>query len=319
VSLLDDVIKRVRDWDASRPRSLQAEPGWSEVGGCRAHLGFRLDGAWASDETDNWAAIRGTAIHKLLEEILSGEGMTTEVTTSYRGIPGHADLVVGPSSVTDHKTKTLASSKVWQDSPSAFRQARIQVHGYAAGLVDAGKLPPDCDVRLLVIPVDGRFSDWWCWEEPFDRSLADEGADRLEDVKRRMAAGEALPKDKPYAWCSEYCEFFTLCRSQDDPKAAEEITDPELASAVAAYGEANTVYSAAKKTKDRLIPVIRGLRGVAGDWRISLGEDGEPEDVLDEDAVRAIFAARDEPVPETTKAGRAGQMRVTKVKKAAAT
>ena len=64
-SWIDDVIKHVRDYDASRPRSLQAQPGWSEVGGCRAYLGFRLDGAWPTDDTDTWGAIRGTAIHGL--------------------------------------------------------------------------------------------------------------------------------------------------------------------------------------------------------------------------------------------------------------
>lgn len=315
MAFLDDIIKHVRDWDASRPRSLQAEPGWSEVGGCRAYLGFRLDGAWATDETDNWAAIRGTAIHKLLEEILSIPGMTTEVTTSYGGIPGHADLVVDPTSVTDHKTKTLASSRMWQETPSAFRQARIQGHGYAAGLVDDGTLPPDCTVRILVIPVDGRFSDWWCWEEPFDRSLADEGVARLDDVRRRMADGGPLPKDKPYAWCSSWCEFFSLCRGQDDPKAAEDITDPELAAAVAAYGEANIAYSAAKKDKERLAPMIRGLRGVAGGWRISLGDAGEDEEVPDMEAIASIFAARDEQIPLTIKTGRAATMRVTRIKR----
>jgi len=317
MTFLDDTIKRVRDWDATRPRSTQVPVGWSEVGGCRAYLGFRLEGAWASDETDNWAAIRGTAIHKLMEEVLDGAGEATEVTTSYRGIPGHADLVIDATSVTDHKTKTLASSRMWQESPAAFRQARIQAQGYAAGLVDDGVLPEDCTVRLLVIPVDGRFSDWWCWEEPFDRSLADEGADRLADVQQRMADGEHLPKDKPYAWCREWCEFFSLCRAQDDPQAMEEITDPELAAAVAAYGTATQEATRLGKEKERLAGMIRGLRGTAGDWRISLSKAGEPKDVIDEDAIAADYAARGEAVPMTVKPGNAPRLSVTRIRKAA--
>ena len=49
MSYIDEVIKRVRDADAARPRSVQAEIGWSEAGGCRAYLGYRIDGAWPSE------------------------------------------------------------------------------------------------------------------------------------------------------------------------------------------------------------------------------------------------------------------------------
>lgn len=318
MTFLDDVIKVVRDDDAARPRSVQREVGWSEVGGCRAALGYRLEGAWASDETDTWAAIRGTALHAHLEAILVGEDVRTEVETSYRGILGHADLV-DATSVTDVKTKTLASSQVWQKDPSTMRQARIQAAGYCAGLIDAGELPEDATVRLLVVPADGGFADWWCWEEAFDRDLADEGAARLEEVRRRMAAGESLPKDKPLQFCMSYCQFFSLCRGQDDPREAEEVTDPELAGAVAAYGEAHKAWSAADKQKKRLAPVIRGLRGTAGGWRISLGQGGEDKDVLDEAAVVADYAARGLPVPMTVKPGDAPRLSVTPVRRKAAT
>ena len=176
---IEDAIAAMREHDASRPRSLQTAVGWSEAGGCRAAIGFRLEGAWASDEPDTWAAQRGTAIHEYAEPILAKAfpSARLEVDTMYRGIPGHADIVE-PDSVCDIKTTSLANSKLWADDFSLLRPKRVQAHGYAAGLVDAGELPADCTVRLLVIPVDGTFADWWSYEEPFDRSLADEGADR---------------------------------------------------------------------------------------------------------------------------------------------
>lgn len=316
MSFLDEVIKRVRDDDAARPRSVQAEAGWSEVGGCRAYLGYRLDGAWPSEEPDSWAAIRGTAIHAHLEAIMAGPGVLTEVTTSYRGIPGHADLVrTGAAEVWDFKTTRLANSKTWQSSPAALRQKRVQVHGYAAGLVDAGMLPEDCTVGLLVIPVDGTFADWWAYQEPFDRALADEGADRLAWVRERLAAGDALPKDQPYAWCETWCEFFSLCRGADDPKAANEITDPEAAAAIARYGELNAQLKPLTKEKEGLAPLVRGLRGTAGDWRVSTSEPGEPKTALDEDWIRADYATRGEPVPEVSKPGAAPRLTVTKIKR----
>lgn len=316
MAFIDDVIKRVRDHDAARPRSQQTAVGWSEVGGCRSALGFRLDGAWATDETDSWAAQRGTAIHEYLEPILAGTGIRTEVDTIYRGIPGHADMV-GPDYVVDFKTTSLANSKLWAADHSLLHPKRNQAHGYAAGLIDAGILPGDCTVRLLVVPVDGTFADWWAYEEPFDRSLADEGADRLDDVRARMAAGEALPKDKPYAWCETWCEFFSLCRDQGQPEG-ELITDPELAAAIAAYGEATKQATALDKEKKRLVPMIRGLRGATPDWRISLGEPGEGKPVIDEDAIRADYEARGEVIPMTTKPGNAARMTVTRIKKAGA-
>ena len=310
---ISDTVKRVRDFDAARPRSMQVSVGWSEVGGCRSALGFRLDGAYVTDDTDTWAAQRGTAIHEYLGPVLEAPGVRIEVDTEYRGIPGHADIVE-PDAVIDIKTTSLANSKLWAEDHSLLRPKRIQVHGYAAGLVDAGELPADCTVRLLVVPVDGTFADWWAYEEPFDRALADEGADRLQWVRDRMTAGDPLPKDKPWAWCSSWCSFFSLCRETGQPEG-EPITDPDLSAAVAAYGEAGARWSAADKDKKRLAPMIRGLRGIAGDWRVSTGEPGEDKDVLDEDAVYAGYAARGERVPMTTKPGNAPRLTVTKIKR----
>jgi hypothetical protein len=315
MSWIDTMIKRVRDYDASRPRSVQTEPGWSEVGGCRAYLGFRLDGAFASDDPDIWGAIRGTALHKFLETVLADEpGVRIEVDTLYRGIPGHADLVViDEDSVTDHKTTKLANSKLWQQDTAALWEKRVQVHGYAAGLIEAGELPETAMVRLLVIPVDGTFADWWCWQEPFSREIADWGADRLEAVRRKLDAGEPLAKDKPYAYCKDWCKFFSLCREASQP-AGEQITDPELAAAVARYGEINSIVIPLGKEKKGLAPVIRGLRGIAGDWRVSTGEPGEDREALDEDAIYARYAALGEQVPMAVKPGNAPRLTVTKIK-----
>lgn len=313
---IDSTIAAVRDHDRSRPRSSQVAVGWSEAGGCRAAIGFRLDGAFAA-ETDTWAAQRGTAVHEYLLPLLAKQvpGGRAEVPVSYRGIPGTADLVDW-ASVTDVKTTTMASSRLWAADHSLLRPKRIQAHGYAAGLVDAGELGPGCTVRLLVIPVDGTFPDWWAYEEPFDRALADEGADRLEWVRGRLAQGLPLPKDKPYAFCRSWCGFFPLCRESDGEPDGEEITDPETAAAVAAYGEAHARYSAAEKEKKRLATLIRGLNGVTPDgWRISLSAPGADSLVLDEDQVRADYAEMGRPVPEVFKTGKAPRLSVTRLAK----
>ena len=310
---IEQTVKRVRDFDAARPRSLQQAVGWSEVGGCRAAIGFRLDGARATDDTHTWAAQRGTAIHEYLGPILADADVRTEVDTIYRGIPGHADIV-GPDYVVDIKTTSLANAKLWAGDHSLLYPKRVQAHGYAAGLADAGELPADCTVRLLIVPVDGTFADWWAYEEPFSRSLADEGAGRLEDVRARLAAGEPLPKDKPLAWCSAYCPFVSLCREADDPKALPEITDPELARAVARYGELTAAIKPLADEKEVLAPLIRGLRGTTGEWRVSTSRPGDDKDAPDMDAIYAGYAERGEQVPMTTRPGNAPRLTVTRIR-----
>lgn len=312
---LDSTIKRVRDFDAARPRSLQQAVGWSEVGGCRAYLGFKLEGAWESDEPDTWGAQRGTAIHEYLCAIAAAEpGVRIELDTEYRGIPGHADIV-DDSSVTDIKTTKLVNSRLWAEKPRVLRQKRVQAHGYAAGLVDVGELPDDPTVRLLIVPVDGTFADWWAYEEPFDRSLADEGADRLETVRAMLLAGKRPPKDEPYWFCESWCEFFAICRGGDNPHADELITDPELAAKVEAYGEAAKQASAAEKVKKALAPEIRGLRGITPDgWRIRLGEPGEPKEVLDEAVVRMQYQSLGIDLPMVEKPSRAPSLLVTRTR-----
>ena len=217
----------------------------------------------------------------------------------------------------DLKTTSLANSKLWADDFSLLRPKRVQAHGYAAGLVDAGELPADCTVRLLVIPVDGTFADWWSYEEPFDRSMADEGADRIEWVRARQDAGETLPKDKPYQWCESYCAFFSLCREPGEMHELAEITDPELAAAVARYGELTAEIGPREKEKKSLAAMIRGLRGTANGWRVSTGQPGEDKEVPDMAAIEADYAETGRDVPTTWKPGNAARLTVTRVKGAA--
>lgn len=309
---IEDVIGTVRAYDAARARSLQADIGWSEVGGCRALLGYKLAGEWPSDRPDTWAAQRGTALHQYLEGILGGPGVRTEVATSYRGIPGHADLVEADA-VTDIKTTRLATARVWATRPASLKPKRIQVHGYAAGLIGGGQLPEDATVRLLVVPVDGAYSDWWVWEEPFDRALADEGVARKEYVQTIIGAGGLPPKDEPWSWCSRYCQFFSLCRDPVPP-AGEVITDPELAAAVTGYGELGEQIKALKADQDHYGDLIRGLTGTAGGWQVSLTKAGEAKRVLDEDQVLNDYHLMGRQVPWVDKEPATPRLRVTRLK-----
>lgn len=296
---LDKAIRVVRDFDESRPRSQQADLGWSEVGGCRAYMGYRLDGAF-EEETDKWAALRGTAIDQVYGPVLAaGLGALYQAEVTYRGIPGHADLIHSLEDwVTDMKAPELGNAKAWQADVSALWQKRVQNHGYAAGAIEAGLLTEQCTVRLLIMPSGGTFGDWWVYEEPFNRDIADAGAERLADVRARQEAGASLQRDKPYQWCKDWCGFFALCRKPEDDGELDEITDPEIATAVARYGELLEITGPAEREKKALASLIRGYTAQARGWRVSTGKPGDDRRVLDEAAIRATFAEWDMEVPE---------------------
>jgi hypothetical protein len=219
-------------WSAQRPRSQQTEVGWSQLASCRAALGFQLRDTWETDSPDDWRATVGTAMHAWLTErrrAADGDGrLCFDVSTRYQGVPGHADEVdLVRREVTDWKFPTLASASVWRADPDALAERMIQPHGYAAGLVDDGTLAGEdpITVRLMVLPVDGGFGDWWCHEEPFDVAVADAAASRFREVALDVEAGEQPPRDKPWWWCERFCPWFSACRGDYDPPESEHIVD----------------------------------------------------------------------------------------------
>lgn len=309
---LSETIDLVRSDDFDRPRSQQTEIGWSSVASCRAYVGFKLAGEWESDDTDPWRAIAGTALHEFLQRVRAADGREFEVETRYGGILGHADEV-DADSVTDYKFPTVAVSESWRNDPEALAQKMVQVQGYAAGLVTAGRLPADCTVRLLVAPVDGTFADWWVHEEPYDETVADAGVGRVREVQGLLDQGLTPTRDMPYSWCERFCEFFSVCRNGLPPED-EPITDPELVAMVRQYGELGEEISPKAKLRKRLAAEIRGLRGIADGWRIGMTRPSGFKDVPDMAAVEADYEASGRPLPTKQVPTSAPSLRVDRLK-----
>lgn len=329
---LAEVIQQARDWDFQRERSQQTEAGWSQMAGCRAELGFRVRGEWATDDVDEWRAEAGTALHAWLTGIrraaaeAAGRDMAFEQEVSYGGIPGHADEIgYDNGRVTDYKFPAMKSIRYWDD-PLVQDEKFVQVQGYAAAVIGtkrwqeaaskAGRKPEDLTVRLLVAPVDGTFADWRMFERPFDRAVADAAVARYEYVQEAVAAGDELPRDKDTWWCSRWCEFFTACRGGEPADAGgdwPEILDAETAAALEQYGEALAQESAAKTVKEQAAPLLRGLRGQARGWRVHMTAGGAGKPVEDMDQIRKDYAASDVDLPMTWKQGSVPSLSVTRV------
>ena len=93
-----------------------------------------------------------------------------------------------------------------------------------------------------------------------------------------------------------------------------EITDPDLAAAVARYGELTAEIGPREKEKKSLAAMIRGLRGTANGWRVSTGQPGEDKEVPDMAAIEADYAETGRDIPMTWKPGNAPRLTVTRVK-----
>lgn len=306
---LTEVIGQARQWDADRPRSQQLTIGWSGMSECRSWMGFKLAEAWPTDDEENWRAIVGTALHAWLGAVRLGamadeDRVDTdfEVPVVYGGVPGHADEVAWKRrGVTDYKFPTIASLRVWDD-PQVLDDKFVQVQGYAAGVMDTEKwqaMHGDAEVeevRLLAAPVDGKFDDWQTFVRPFDRKVADDALANKDWVLRSVQEGRQLPRDKPWFWCENFCEFFTACRGgpRDDNGPFELIGDPELAVAVERYGEA----MAAERLKKELLPLIKGIRGrTANGWKVSLGRKPAGKFVYDEELIERQYRSAGMEVP----------------------
>lgn len=321
---LDETVGVAVAWDAARDRSKQTHVGMSELGGCRSAIGYRLMGAWESDTTDTWRAIVGTAMHDWLTDTRGKAFPHLEYHhhVEYRGTPGHPDEVDPVANrVAEWKFPRLSTSKLWQDDPEAFAPKRMQAHGYAAALVEAGVLVEEgLEVVVAVMPVDGTYDDWWTHVEPFDRAIADAGPDRRDEVQGMLDRDEPLPRDKPYTWCEQFCEWFTMCRGATPAPENEPITDPEIAAAIRGYGEVLEALRPLDKRKKALAVEIRGMRGVVGDpaqgdaWRAAMTKPTGEKEVPDLDAIRAEYDERGEPLPTRTVPTSSPSLRVTRVK-----
>lgn len=211
-TLADDLRQMVRNFESSRDRSLQTQPGPSEIGAACARclarkvLGIRVERPFS----DPWCAIIGTAIHAWLDD--AAQHANTQDTAprwspEVRVYPDLELLPVGGSAdlydrrtrtVIDHKTTSHEKiKKVRANGPT--QQYRYQAHLYGRGYEIAGEQVDH--VAIAYWKRGGFLRDLYVWTEPYDPSVAQKALDRFRTI-RDLAnqLGEAvlphLPADK---------------------------------------------------------------------------------------------------------------------------
>ena len=218
-SALADRIKLVvNNRSANAPRSQQKRIGLSEIGEvCIRKTSYKLlDWEKTNPSTDPWASISGTAIHSWLAsafEELPDQYLVEHPVKVTDELGGTADLFdITNKMVIDHKCVGATAMKS-RKKDGMTHQQRVQCNLYALGFENEGYQVEK--VALAFYPLGGRLDGLHTIVEPYNRQLALDAIQRLEDTQ--VLLWQLDPEGNPQNWdlipktptraCS-YCPWF---------------------------------------------------------------------------------------------------------------
>jgi len=226
-NLADRIKDVVNNRSANAPRSQQKRIGLSEVGEiCVRKSSYKLlDWAKTNPATDPWASISGTAIHAWLAnafEQYPDQYLVEQKVQVTDELSGTADLFdIANKTVIDHKCVGATAMKSRKKSGMTHQQ-RVQINLYGFGFEKEGRDVQK--VALAFYPLGGRLDGLYTIVEPYDRQLALDAIQRLEDTQ--VLLWQLDPEANPKNWdlipttptnaCS-YCPWF-LPYSKDGSK-----------------------------------------------------------------------------------------------------
>lgn len=200
---------QIRYAAANAPRSLQVEPGPSEIGHpCTQRLARKkLDWTKVNEGGDPMASIDGVAFHAWVAEAFTGastddgiEWLVEKRLQIAPGLAGSCDLArhavkAGILDVFDWKRSSASRIEKYQTEgiPPEYA-AQTQLYGY--GFEQLGYTVRD--VALVFIPRGGQLDDMWIHAAPYDRSKAVAALDRLEAITQALIALD--PEQHPERW-----------------------------------------------------------------------------------------------------------------------
>lgn len=298
------------EWDRSRPRSQQAELGWSEVGGCRRRAGYRMAGTPPTNPGGSVQAVLGTAIHQAVQERLAETAAPNDLVehaVTFAGILGHIDRYeADTATVVDVKTTTarwLEHIKV--EGPP--RSALWQINGYAAALIGEGRR-----VRRVVLDYIARDTgEVWRWTgtpDPLQVKAALEWLRSVRSVPLEMLNRDYDP-DGPFC---RHCPFFDTCWDGAVPDRNKRsvllVENPgDAARWARELREARADKAAAEEREEAAKDVLDGLRPIDERGESEIVDVGLPElglvwqisesELLDNEAVKAEYARTGAPPP----------------------
>lgn len=279
-ALIQAAIRVKADGSERSIQSGQGILGPSDIGFCRQKAVLMTRGVPQTDSTKIMAAAIGTAIHDYVEDAIKAMFPTwlvgsidkitvTATLPSGATISGHPDIVIPEDNVLlDLKTKDgLAAAR--KDGSS--QQNKYQRFLYVLGCIDAGLLDNTKPIYVgnAFIDRSGNDQEIVIDIEELDWTLANEIDAWVTDVIYAVKNNEDASRDIPSAVCESICSYFTVCRgSLDDYEGGEQITDPELLSAVDMYVEARELEKMAAATKREATRILSGTSGTTGKYQV---------------------------------------------------
>ena len=201
-SALADRIKLVvNNRSANAPRSQQKRIGLSEIGEvCIRKTSYKLlDWEKTNPSTDPWASISGTAIHSWLAsafEELPDQYLVEHPVKVTDELGGTADLFdITNKMVIDHKCVGATAMKS-RKKDGMTHQQRVQCNLYALGFENEGYEVEK--VALAFYPLGGRLDGLHTIVEPYNRQLALDAIQRLEDTQ--VLLWQLDPEGNPQNW-----------------------------------------------------------------------------------------------------------------------
>jgi hypothetical protein len=228
-NLADRIKDVVNNRSVNAPRSQQKRIGLSEVGEiCVRKTSYKLlDWEKTNPATDPWASISGTAIHSWLADAFEefpDQYLVEHPVKVTEELGGTADLFdIERKMVIDHKCVGATSMRS-RKKDGMTHQQRIQINLYGLGIEKEFGQGAVEKVALAFYPLGGRLDGLHTIVEPYNRQMALDAIQRLEDTQ--VLLWQLDPESSPKNWdlipttpsksCS-YCPWF-LPFSQDGSK-----------------------------------------------------------------------------------------------------
>ena len=268
------------DNSARTVQSDEGRLGPSDVGFCRQRAALMTRGVGATDSPPKWSAAVGTAVHNYVETALkemfptwlmgSIDDVTVTATLpSGATISGHPDIVI-PEDNTVLDIKTVDGFQ-WVKREGTSQQHKYQRHLYAMGCIAAGLFDKTKPVYVGNVYFDrsGKEPIPIVFVEELDPTLTDEIDSWVTDVIYAVKNNEDASRDIPSVVCQKICAHFTACRGGLQANdGVQEITDPDLVSAVNMYAEARDMAIVAEQMKDEAKDILSGISGATKDWQV---------------------------------------------------
>jgi len=270
--------------DNARPRSQQTAIGVSSLGGCRREVWHQLQGHKGQATGTRLPAIMGTAIHNAIETALADNPRyLLEHRVEIDGLPpATIDCYdTWENEVIDWKTTKKSNLDYF---PSKQQRWQVQVYGYL--MTQSGYEVNN--VTLVAIARDGSESDIKVHTEPYDRSVAIEALNWLEEIEQGKQA--PAPERDAVSWCAKYCSFYgELCGGISKDFTGEAVIDENVEKAAARYVTISAEMKALEAEKEAAKAALEGASGITMDGiRISWSEVAGRQ-TPDTDAIKAAL------------------------------